>query len=130
MAPNTTRGTRARTIAPGAHRARLERHVEHAVEHPPAAERPGGLAQRDDLGVGGGVLAQLALVVPGGDHLAVVDDHRADRDVVVVQRALGLAQGQAHEVVVAGNEARATVEVCEMMSVPFKWGNFGLPMMS
>ena len=60
----------------------------------------GRLAQRDDLRVGGRVLAQLALVVAGPDHLAGVRDDRADRDVVVLQGALRLAQGQAHEVLV------------------------------
>ncbi len=48
----------------------------------------------------GRILAQLALVVRGGDELAVVHDDRADRHVVVFRRALGLAQREAHEVVV------------------------------
>ncbi len=73
---------------------------------PPAAERAGGLAQRDHLGVGGRVGAELALVVAGADHLAVVDDHGADRHVVVLERPRGLAQRQAHEVLVAREEVR------------------------
>ena len=87
-----------------AHRARLERHVEHAVEHPPRAELRGGLAQRQDLGVRGGVLAQLALVVAGPDDLAVLDHDGPDRDVVVLERALRLAQREPHEVLVAREE--------------------------
>ena len=67
----------------------------------------GRLAQRDHLGVGGGVGADLALVVAGGDDLAVLDDHGADRDVIVVERAHRLAQREAHEVLVARKEARA-----------------------
>jgi hypothetical protein len=55
--------------------------------------------------VGGRVLAELALVVAGRDHLAVVDDDRADRHVVVLERALRLAEGEAHEVLVAREEA-------------------------
>ena len=47
---------------PGAHRAGLQRHVEHRVVQPPGAQRPRCLAQRQDLAVGGGVSAQLALV--------------------------------------------------------------------
>jgi predicted enzyme related to lactoylglutathione lyase len=85
----------------GAHRARLERDVEHRVEHAPGAEHAAGLAQRDELGVCRRVLTQLALVVGGGDDLAVAHDDRADRDVVVVQRRLRLADRQAHEVLVA-----------------------------
>ena len=68
LAPKMTRGTRASTIAPGAHRARLERHVEDAVEQPPAPERARRLADREHLGVGGRVLAQLALVVAAADR--------------------------------------------------------------
>ena len=41
------------------------------------------------------------------DELAVAHQHRADRHVVVFQRTLGLAQGQAHEVLVAWEEASA-----------------------
>jgi hypothetical protein len=52
--------------------------------------------------VRGRVLAQLALVVPGADDRAVADDDRTDRHVVVVERALGLGDGQAHERLVGG----------------------------
>ena len=65
----------------------------------------GPLADRDQLGVRGRVRAQLALVVAGADHLAVVDQHGADRHVVVRQRAFRLAQGEPHEVLVAREES-------------------------
>src|SRR6202034_4454740 len=65
------------------------------------------LAQRDDLGMGRGVLSQLALVVRAGNELAVAHKHRANRHVVVFQRTLGLMQGHVHEVVVAWEEASA-----------------------
>ena len=52
--------------------------------------RRGRRLQREHLGVRGRVLAALALVVPGADHLALVDDDRADRDVVVRERPLRL----------------------------------------
>ena len=87
---------------PGAHGARLERHDERGVEHAPRAEGAGRLAERDRLGVRGRVLAQLPLVVPGADDRAVADDDRADRHVVVVERALGLRDGEAHERLVVG----------------------------
>src|SRR4051812_14101656 len=85
-----------------AHRAGLERDVQGAVENPPGAERAGRLAQGDGLGVGGRVLAQLALVVPGADDLAGAHDDGADRHVVVLERALGLRDGEAHAVLVVG----------------------------
>ena len=55
--------------------------------------------------MGGGVLAQLALVVAGPHDLALVHDDGADRDVAVLERALGLAEGQPHEPLVAREEA-------------------------
>jgi len=67
----------------------------------PASERPGAGPQRDHLGVRAGILAQLALVVARPDHLAVVHQHGPDGHVVVVGRALGLVQREAHEVLVA-----------------------------
>ena len=73
---------------PGAHRAGLERHVEGGARQAPAAERLGGGADREDLGVGRRIAAQLALVAGGGEQLAVAGDDGADRDVAV---ALGLA---------------------------------------
>ena len=78
------RDTRASTSAPGAHRARLQRHHQRAAVQPPRAERAGGPAQRQDLGVRGRVAGQLALVArrwPARAPSGVVDD-RADRDVV------------------------------------------------
>ena len=65
----------------------------------------GALADRDQLGVRSRVLAQLALVVACADHLALVDEHSADRHVVVGRRALRLAQGEqapAHDDVPVG----------------------------
>jgi hypothetical protein len=38
------------------------------------------------------------------DHLAVLYDHGSDRDVIVLERARGFAQGKAHEVLVAWEE--------------------------
>ncbi len=87
-----------------AHRTGLERHVHDGVEHAPGANGLTGLAQRQHLGVRGRVVAQFALVVPGADDLAVFDDHRPDRDVVVLEGTLGLAQRKAHVVLVPREE--------------------------
>ncbi len=91
----------------GTHCAGLERDVEDAVENSPGPGHTSGLAQDDDLGVRGGVLAQLTLVVGAGDNLAVSHEHRANWHVLVFQRTFSLAQGQTHEVVVAWEEAFA-----------------------
>ena len=91
------------------------------VEDAPAAQRPGGLAQGDHLGVGGRVGAQLALVVAGADHLAAADDDGADRDVIVFGRPGRLTQSEAHEVLLAREEVGAHAGA----TVPFE-GNFGV----
>ena len=54
--------------------------------------------------MGGRVLAQLALVVADAGDLALAHDDRTDRHVVVIEGALGLAQREAHEVLVEGEE--------------------------
>src|SRR6186997_166353 len=74
---------------PGAHRARLERDVEGGAGQPPTPERLGGRADRQDLGVGGGVAAQLALVSGPPQELVATEDRRPDRDVA---GALGAAR--------------------------------------
>src|SRR5690606_15907667 len=79
-----------------AHRARFQGHHEGAVFEPPAvAVAGGGLAEGEDLGVGGGVGEGFAPVRRGRELAAVgtVDDG-ADREVVPgVRRSL---QGTAH----------------------------------
>ena len=89
---------------PGAHRAGLEGDVEDGVRDAPAAEPPRRRAQREDLGVRRGVRAPLPLVAGRADYLPLAHHDRADRDVAVLGGALGLAQGQAHELLVAGEE--------------------------
>ena len=91
----------------GAHRARLERHVQHRVEQPPGAEprrrpRAGRAPRRGRWGRRGARArcARRRAPRPRGRP-------RADRHVVVLERPLGLAQGQPHEVLVARKEPAA-----------------------
>src|SRR5690606_5120987 len=71
-----------------AHRAGLERHVQHAAGEPMIAEPETGLPHGDDLGVGGRVVLgdvavpALAEHLPGGRH-----QHSPDGDLVVLARA-------------------------------------------
>ena len=81
---------------PGAHRAGLERHVDRGLEQAPAAEPFGGLAQREHLGVRGGVAAELPLVARLAEHLVAARHHSPDRDVPVLGRPLRELQGAAH----------------------------------
>ena len=73
------------------------------MRQPPSRLR--GLAHRQHLGMRGGIAAQLALVPGRGEHLALAHDDRPDRHVVVVGRSLRLAKRQAHEVLIAPEEA-------------------------
>ena len=63
---------------PGAHRARFQRDVERAAIEPPRSQRMGRLGDGDHLGVGRGIVELLSLIVGAGDHLAMVDNRRAD----------------------------------------------------
>ena len=58
-------------------------------------------ADHQHLGMGGGVVQLLDPVVVGGQHLAGggIDQDRADRHLVARGRRLGLAEGEAHEIV-------------------------------
>jgi hypothetical protein len=84
----------------GAHRAGLERDDERGVGEAPPPERRCGVAQREHLCVRGGVLVQLALVVPGRHHVVADHDQRTHGDVAVISRATGLREGQGHQLVV------------------------------
>jgi hypothetical protein len=100
------RGDAGEDDRPGAHHAGLERHVEGGAGQPPAAQRLGGGADREDLGVGGGIAAQLPLVAGGGERHAVAGDDRADRDVAVPLRLAGALDREAHEALVRGGGGR------------------------
>ena len=75
---------------PGAHRARLQRHDDGALRQAPTAEPGRGVAQGEELGVGGRVARAFALVVAFRDDDAVGDDHGTDRDIAVGPGEAGL----------------------------------------
>ena len=61
----------------------------------------GGLADREHLGVGAGVLEELALVVAGADDGPVrAEDDRPDRHVAVREGLLGLLDCEPHSALV------------------------------
>ena len=85
----------------GAHGAGLFRDVEVAVGEAVVFQHALGLRDGEHLGVGGGVFERLHLVVRAGDDAAFVDDHCAHGHLLALPRAVGLAEGFAHKVVVA-----------------------------
>ncbi len=95
---------RALTAAPGAHRTGLDRGVEGAVFEAPAADLVRRLAEGLDLGVVGRVGQALPAVAPASDHLAVPDDHRPDRHLLLGEGDPGERQRLGHEVAVVGGE--------------------------
>ena len=80
----------------GAHRAGLEGHVDGGLEQSPATQPLRRLAQREHLGVGGRIAAQLSLVASRPQDLVAARDHGADRDVAVRRGPLGQLQGRLH----------------------------------
>jgi serine protease len=54
--------------------------------------------------MGRGIRPQLAFVTGRSDHLSAAGDDGPDRDVPVLGGALGLAQGEPHEVLIAAKE--------------------------
>src|SRR5919109_532694 len=87
-----------------AHCAGLDRHVQHRIGDSPAAELGTRLAQHQHLRVCGGVGTKLALIAGGRKNLSISNEHRSDRHVALLACALGLAQRQAHVVLVAREE--------------------------
>ena len=80
-----------------AHGAGLQRHIEVAVDQPLAADVLGGLAERQDLGMGGGIAVGQGPVAGGGDDLVIADDHAADRNFARFSGIFGRFQRQIHE---------------------------------
>ena len=80
-----------------AHRARLQRDVEIAIDQPLTADDIGSLPDRDNLGVRGGIAVGQGAVSGGGDDLAVKHDHASDRHFAGFSGVLGRFQRQIHE---------------------------------
>ena len=93
---------RARTIAPAHIAQGSSVTYEGRLRQAPAAQRLGGRADREDLGVGRGVGSQLALVARRGEGFAVTGEDGADRHVAVALRLAGTLDRQRHQPLVRG----------------------------
>ena len=80
----------------GAHGARFQGGVEGTAGEAPPARSFGGLADGEELGVGGGISGGFALVGGDSEDLLSPGDHGADRDLAPPGGALGGEQGAAH----------------------------------
>ncbi len=84
------------------HRAGLKGHVECGLVKSPIPHRGRGLGDGDHLGVGGWVPECMALIVGGGNHPALADDHRAHGHLVGRERVFRFRHGQTHVPFVKG----------------------------
>ena len=92
-----------------AHRAWLEGDVESASVQSPVAGPRCGLAQRQDLGVGGWVTQPLTLIAHRGQDLPASSDQGPDRHVAPSEALPRLIQGRCHEFVV-GRQFEETLD--------------------
>ncbi len=76
------------------------RHNERAIVESPLADARSRVAQGEYLGVRGRITGEFTLVVSRGDDLAVADHDGSDRDIVVVEGASRLGDGEPHELLV------------------------------
>ena len=82
---------------PGAHDAGFKGDHQRAVVESPVTYAGGGVAEGEHLSMGGRIASEFTFVVSRGDHLAIAQHDGADGNVVVVERAPGLGDREAHE---------------------------------
>jgi hypothetical protein len=98
----STRARWSRLGGAGAHGAGFQGGVEGAAGEAPAAQGRGGLADREEFGVGGRVFGGLALVGGDGQDLPFSGDHGAHGGLALFGGARGGEQGAAHHGQVRG----------------------------
>lgn len=80
-----------------AHRARLEGHVKRASVQSPTSQLVRRCAEREYLSMCRRVPPKLTLVTRCCYDLAIAHHNGSDRNVVVIQRALGFLESKPHE---------------------------------
>ena len=81
----------------GAHRARLQRDIEVAIDQPLAAGDLRGLPDGENLGMRGRIAVGQGAVSGRGDDLVIEHDHAADRHFAGFSGLFGRFQRQIHE---------------------------------
>jgi hypothetical protein len=89
-----------------AHGARLNCSKQFAVAEPVITEVLSGFAQRDDFGVGRGIVVGEIAIPSPTDYSPVADDHRSHGHFARVQGALGAAECLQHPEFVGGVVSR------------------------
>jgi hypothetical protein len=81
----------------GAHRTRLDCNIQGAVVQAVVPQLLGGPAQSKDFGVSGRIVEVDGPIVRPRQHAPVLDNECPNRNLILAQSALSLAQGQTHE---------------------------------
>ena len=82
---------------PGAHGARLERHVHGRIVEAPIRARPSGFADGDHLRVRSRIRRGFSEVVPACHDRLLANDHAPYGDLAFFGREVGLREGLGHE---------------------------------
>lgn len=85
---------------PGAHRAGLERDIEGTVIESPAFELRGSLANREELGVSGGILIAHGAIGRCRQNCPVPDYDRPDGNFVALRRIAGEVESVSYVLLV------------------------------
>ena len=80
----------------GTHGAGFERDVQVAAVKPAGAALRQRPPDRQHLGVRSRIAEFAHAIALGGEHLPVLDDHRAYRRLVIGCRLLGKGEGEVH----------------------------------
>src|SRR5918996_2531574 len=80
----------------GAHRARLERHIDRATRESPRMQRGGPRSNRQDLSVRRRIVVALSSVPRAAEDLIAPRDDRADRHVAPRERESRILEGELH----------------------------------
>ena len=86
----------------GAHRARLEGHIESRCRQPPSAQLAGRLAQDQHLGMSGRISSLLPSVAGGRKQLSVALDRSTDWGIPCHRGTLSLGKRDSHVTLVQG----------------------------
>src|SRR5664279_3435452 len=81
----------------GAHRARLQRDIEVAIDQPLGADGLGGLPDRQDFSMGGRIAVGQGAVAGRGDHLVIPDNDASNRNFARFSGVFRRFQRQIHE---------------------------------
>ena len=79
------------------HAARLDGDVERSISKTIVAEKAGGLAKDNHFRVGRGIIIANCAVARSSENLAVMNEHRADRNFAACGCGTRFTQGLLHE---------------------------------